>query len=181
MDNYTIYSIFFKNSRYIGKTVNLARRQKIHRSDCFKINNPNYNLKVFRGLRELGITKNELICMPIITINNISSIEATKNERFWYDFFKADLNDDVPGRTEAERYQDNRESKLEYQNEYYQDNRDKILKAIDLIRELKVLPTEEIKELPSEEQLEIMQALFKLELIDSKGNATKEGVSCLYH
>ena len=124
MDNYTIYSIFFKNSRYIGKTVNLARRQKIHRSDCFKINNPNYNLKVFRGLRELGITKNEIICKPIITINNISEEQATKHERFWYDFFKADLNDQVPGRTREEWRQDNREEYDEYQKDYKEKNKE---------------------------------------------------------
>lgn len=51
----TIYKIQCKNTDitdiYIGSSLNYEQRQQKHKTDCNNINNPNYNIKLYKFIR----------------------------------------------------------------------------------------------------------------------------------
>ena len=53
-----IYKLEMDNELiYIGSTTNMTRRKTEHKSDCFNENKNHYNLKLYKIIREQGITK----------------------------------------------------------------------------------------------------------------------------
>ena len=121
---YIIYNIEYKDHIYVGSTKNLKHREINHRSDCFNKNSKKYNLKLYRILREAGISRDEICCKVLSIIQNIDEIQARIYENNWRMFLGADLNLQVPGRTRKEHYEDNNEK----YKEYYEDNKEKIKK-----------------------------------------------------
>lgn len=52
-----IYKITFGKYVYIGSTKNIRRRYTSHRSHCFNSNQKRYNKKLYKQIRDCGITR----------------------------------------------------------------------------------------------------------------------------
>ena len=102
---------------YVGHTTNFIKRKCIHKSNCNNNNSKSYNLKVYQTIRENGGWEN----WSMIKVEDYScsdKLEATKRERYWYEFLNADLNVRTP--------YINKEEIEEYKKEYREANKDKI-------------------------------------------------------
>ena len=126
LKTYTFYKIEFAGSRYIGKTTNLKTRQRLHRSACFNPKSNNYGYKLYKKLRQLGVTKDEIICQKLIIVKNLTKKEAALHERDWYEHLKPDLNSDVPNRSTSEYREENRDEKNRKAKEYWNENREEL-------------------------------------------------------
>ena len=94
---------------YVGHTTSFIKRKAKHKSNCNNSNGRMYNLKVYQTICENGGWKN----WSMIKVEDYScsdKLEATKRERYWYEFLNADLNVRTP--------YINKEEIKEYKNEY---------------------------------------------------------------
>ena len=137
---YYIYWIFFKGHIYVGSTINLENRQRQHRYDCFNMLGKSFSLKVYKTLRKCGITKEEINLQVLEITDDITQKECAVIERNWKDLLKADLNTNVPGRTNKESdkiyNENNRESISKRKKIYYQDNKESIKQKTIEYREI---------------------------------------------
>ena len=106
-----IYGIFPNSGSsdvYIGHTTDFKHRKQGHKQSC---NNPsvkNYNLKVYKTIRENGGWDN--YTMRLIEEYPCSSHnEAAAREFYYFQIYSATLNCAVPNRTKNEWYYDNQE------------------------------------------------------------------------
>ena len=101
---------------YVGHTTNEVDRRREHKSRCTNNNDIQYNLFVYRFIREHGGWYNwQLLVHEKIAVKD--DIEARLRERYWCEFYNATLNRNVPGR-----------SKKEYNAKYQVDHREEIKK-----------------------------------------------------
>jgi hypothetical protein len=75
-----------------------TRRKQIHKHYCNKKNSKNYNLKVYKTIRENGDWNNWNMVM-IEEISCKKRLEATKRERHCLEVLQANLNMVIPSRT----------------------------------------------------------------------------------
>ena len=122
---YIIWDIDDHNLVYYGSTYDLKTRMNKH--ECLKTNKCTSKQIIERGNYKYDILE---------THENIDEYDLVERER-WYILNKPCINKQVPHRTRAEYYQDNKEKFTEYyqnnkekiaeqQKEYYQDNKEKI-------------------------------------------------------
>ena len=144
-DNTFFYRIICKDINitdcYVGHTTNIIRRRARHKHSCNTATNIHHNLKIYQYIRENGGWDSwELI--EIERKKCLDHEDASKQERYWLDFYKATLNCQIPSRTikeycienknkileqKKQYYIENKEIKKEYRNQYYSDNKKKIL------------------------------------------------------
>ena len=99
---------------YVGHTTGFSDRTKNHKSDCNNPNSHNYHLKVYKTIRDNGGWEN----WDMIEIEKYpckDSQEAAARERYWYEFLNANLNNNVPNRTDNEskkNYRDNNKNSI---------------------------------------------------------------------
>jgi glutamate synthase domain-containing protein 2 len=99
---------------YIGQTTNFIKRKQEHKKVCNNENQKNYNLKVYKFIRENGGWMNwSMIMIEQISCENFN--EASKIERKFLEEYKGTLNSNIPSRT-----------KKEFNKEYKELNKDKI-------------------------------------------------------
>ncbi len=141
-ENSVIYKICCKNPEikycYVGSTTNLRMRKNRHKSNCNKEDNPQYNLKVYKFIRDNDGWNNwEIIQLEKPIINEKNELKA--KEREWFEKLGATLNMVVPNRSrqekDKERYINNkeywRESRRPYRLQYYKKNKDKLNKKVE--------------------------------------------------
>jgi hypothetical protein len=110
---------------YVGQTTDFKTRKNKHKSKCNNEKTKEYNCKVYKTIRDNGNWNNwEMIEIEKYPCNDAN--EARKRERYWLEELKANLNCDVPGRTQKEYYLDNKDKISEQKKEYYEDNKDKV-------------------------------------------------------
>jgi len=107
---YIIWDIDDHNLVYYGSTYDLKTRMCTH--ECLKTNKCTSKQIIERGNYKYDILE---------THENIDEYDLVERER-WYILNKPCINKQVPHRTRAEYYQDNKEKIAEY----YQDNKEKI-------------------------------------------------------
>ena len=124
-----IYTIRCKNNDfviYVGSTSStLSNRWGTHRRDCLKCDS-----YIYRYIRENGGIENFYI--ELLEHFEGTKEEMRKREGELIREFKTKpeyivLNHNIAGRDAKEYYQQNIDTKLEYQKEYYQQNTDKRL------------------------------------------------------
>lgn len=106
---------------YVGHTTDFTKRKNKHKTDCNNSNSKSYNLKLYETIRESGGWDN----WTMVLIENYkcnSGEEARKKERYWYEFYNADLNMRSPFISDEERVERNNKQK----KKYYTENVDKI-------------------------------------------------------
>jgi len=118
---YIIWDIDDHNLVYYGSTYDLKTRMCTH--ECLKTNKCTSKQIIERGNYKYDILE---------THENIDEYDLVERER-WYILNKVCVNKQIPHRTRAEYYQDNKEKLAEYYQdnkekiaEYYQDNKEKI-------------------------------------------------------
>ena len=134
MPNYSktvLYKIVCKDINiidiYIGHTTNFNKRKIKHKSRCNNEKNKSYNLKVYQFIRNNGGFENwKIIIIEDYPCEN--KLEAKTRERYWIEELKPLLNSNIPGRTQEERYNDNKEIIAEYQKEYREINKEILCK-----------------------------------------------------
>jgi hypothetical protein len=122
-----IYKIICKDSNindyYIGHTTNLYNRNAKHKSDCNNEKSKSYNLKVYQFIRNNGGFENwEIIKIEDYPCEN--KLEALKRENYLVKELKSSLNSDIPGRTDKEYREDNKEIIAEKKKEYREQNKE---------------------------------------------------------
>ena len=113
---------------YIGHTTNFTKRKNQHKSNCNNPNSKNYNLFVYKFIRDNG-NFNNWDMIEIEKYNCIDRLEASKRERHWVEELKSTLNKQMPSRTpkEARQYykEQNKDKLIEKHKEYTQSKRGK--------------------------------------------------------
>ena len=72
---------------YVGSTRNMTVRKKCHKSNCNNVNNPKYNYKVYKTIRENDGWSNWYM-IPIEVMDNVTKLTAEIRE----DYYRVDLN-----------------------------------------------------------------------------------------
>ena len=149
--NTIIYKICCKdvsiNDIYVGHTTNFTQRKQGHKMCCCNENSNNYNLYVYKFIRENGGWDNwSMIQIEECNCNN--KREAEMRERYWIETLKSVLNCNNPFTSKEEKekqkqdwyeenkeqilqkakghYEENKEEKLEYQKQYANENSEHI-------------------------------------------------------
>ena len=148
LKNYIIYKIYCKNKEitdeYYGHTCAFRERKRNHKSRCTNENIKGYNTDKYKIIRDNGGWYNwEMV--PIEELKNCSFVNAKIREQYHIDLNKSDMNKYKAHRTEEQRidynkdyyienkdkilekYLENRDTILEKKKEYHLENRDKIL------------------------------------------------------
>ena len=117
---------------YIGSTTDFYNRKSNHKYKCNLENGKNYDLNIYKCIRANGGWDN----WSMIEIEKFpckDSLEARARERYWCEQLNATLNSNKPYITDneikeykEEYYQNNKDKLLEYQNKYYNNNKDEI-------------------------------------------------------
>jgi hypothetical protein len=103
----------------------MRRRKWAHKTNCNNETSKEYNFKVYQFIRDNGGWDN----WDMIEVERFEAIDgndARKKERYWVEELKANLNSNIPSRTQKEWVEDNKEYKIEYKKEWYEDNKEKI-------------------------------------------------------
>jgi len=132
--NYTFYKIYCKTNPdlvYIGSTRDFKARTRKHISVCNKPNNKNYNLKVYKTIRENGGWDNWLI-EAIVFQDDLTEKEARVIEQVLMNDFatineqRSYTNNKEAIAQKAQHYQNNKEAIAEQKAQYYQNNKEAI-------------------------------------------------------
>ena len=110
---------------YVGHTTDYARRKQIHKSVCKNENGKLYNLNVYSFIRDTGGWNNWSMIV-IEKYNCNTSLEAKQKERHFIEQLQATLNSNIPSRTKQEYYNDNKDKIVENKQKYMDENKDKI-------------------------------------------------------
>ena len=140
---YVIYKIYYNDVLlYIGSTIDFKKRKREHKSNCYNQNSSNYNLKLYKYIRDNNIVFDEDLIWNFEQTNIIDKTEARKLEGKYITELQPLCNNNVAGRSEKEYfkqwYEDNRDYKKqwiennrdyikEYEKQRYQNNREQIL------------------------------------------------------
>ena len=111
---------------YIGSTVNFKQRKRGHKKVCNNPNYKNYNLKVYKFIRDNGGFKN----WSMILIANTpcdSKLKLGQFERYYYEKLNPTLNIYFPQRTKKEWVNSNKE-RLQIKQKKYRDDNKNIIK-----------------------------------------------------
>jgi len=144
---------------YVGHTTNFQTRYRNHKSSCKNSRSKDHNFKIYQIIRENGGWENwsmkEIEKFPCGDAN-----EARARERFWYEYFVADLNENIPNRTIKEYKDEYKEKYKEYFQQYreinkayiknlnkayYEANKDEINKRTREKRKLNKIKNSELK------------------------------------
>ena len=142
---YTIYKLFKINSNdcYIGKTKDIYKRMALH-----KFYSKTSPYKLYNFMRANGGFEN--FTYEILE-TNIAESEGVYKERYYFDIFQPNLNNNVPGQTQDQSklqyrtknrlqiiekvrhwQQKNRERFNKYQREYKQNKKNNIISPINI-------------------------------------------------
>lgn len=119
---YIIYRIFYKDQvNYVGSTRNYEQRKIKHKSNCFNEKRNEYNKKLYKFIRNNKIPWDSLEFEVIQEDMFDSKEDILKQETFWICFF----NSIELGQNERSAWI-SEEEKIEYQQQYKINNRNKI-------------------------------------------------------
>jgi hypothetical protein len=109
------------NYIYVGSTTEFTKRKSLHKSDCINVSGSRYELKVYQMIRQNG-GWNEFEMIEIEKYPCNDKNESSARERYWKEFFNANMNTQVPGRTKKMWFEDN----PDYQKNYAENNKNEL-------------------------------------------------------
>ena len=136
MINGVVYKLFCKDydDCYIGSTIDFNNRKRQHKTNCNNKNSKNYNLKVYKFIREHnGFDSWEF---EVLEQNEYENKYLLRDrEANFVKILKSNLNSVIPNRTYQEWREDNkeylkkknkeyRENNKEYDKRYYENNKE---------------------------------------------------------
>ena len=115
---------------YVGSCCNFRRRKTAHKTCCNNKKSKNYNFKIYQTIRANGGWQNwSMLEVEKYSCNDKRELEL--RERHWLEQLKANLNCNIPSRTQKERkkqyYEENKNKINEKQKQYNEKNKNKIL------------------------------------------------------
>jgi hypothetical protein len=126
-----MYKLVPKNLKlhlvYVGHTTNFISRKSEHKGRCNRPTDRCYNLKVYQIIRDNG-GWNEWQMIEIEKYPCNDGNEARTRERYWYEFYNANLNTVLPISTQQEYSEKNRVVINAKQLKYYHKNKNVINK-----------------------------------------------------
>ena len=138
---YTMRERGTDNIFYIGSTCSLRRRRNSHKSRCTNINDQYYNMEVYQHIRSVGGWETVILeQLHSFACNNKQELTSEEG-RVYKEFVGKGYqlkNNNVPGRTHKQHYQDNKERILERKKQNYQDNKERILERNEQYNKQKV-------------------------------------------
>ena len=127
MPLYTFYKIVCKDENikdcYVGKTTNLNKRIRNHKSKCNNVKSAEYNYKLYQFIRENGNIDNWNIIE--IEKNEYDNKDSSIRERYWIEELNANLNCRIPSRTLKESSKIYRKNNKEYYKQYFENNKER--------------------------------------------------------
>jgi len=108
---------------YIGSTTNFRQRKNQHKQRCNSEKSEKFNLKVYQNIRLNGGWE-EWSMLLVEKFQCIEKNESLVRERFWFDYYKSQLNTRIPGRTNDEWRNDHKEEIIEKQKVYNKDHKE---------------------------------------------------------
>lgn len=102
---------------YVGSTTNFVKRKNSHKSLCHKEGHKDYNLKLYKNIRDNGGWDNWKM-IPLEEHPCENYIQQLIREQYWIDKLNPTLNNKKAFRT--------KEEEVWYQQQYDKANRDKI-------------------------------------------------------
>jgi hypothetical protein len=125
-----IYRIVCKDTNitdcYIGQTTDFRSRKRCHKCNCNNEKCKDYNSYVYEFIRNNKGWEN-FDMVEVEKYNAVDKLDSHKRERYWIEFYKANLNKYIPSRTNKERNEDNKEEIVEKRKQYYEDNKEEIV------------------------------------------------------
>jgi len=122
---YTFYKLSIADKCYVGSTIVFNDRMRTHKRNCKNENHKEYNLKVYKYIRDNGgFEKVNVMIIDKIIYNDKDA--AREMETKFMLSFEAELNSQYPKRTSKEWYETNKQYKLEKQKQYREENKQKI-------------------------------------------------------
>ena len=125
--NGKIYTIRYKNDDtliYVGSTTQpLYKRWFEHKCHCSKENNEHYNKYLYIKIRETDINNWYIELFEEFPCDNKEQLTKREGQVIRE---IGTLNKMIPGRTQKEYQEDNKDKLLEYRRKYKEDNKDKI-------------------------------------------------------
>jgi hypothetical protein len=113
---------------YVGHTTDFTKRKNTHKSNCNNVNDKHYNFKVYKIIRDNGGWTNWTM-VEIEKYECNDGNEAKARERYYLELLNAQLNSTIPGRSQKQHYEQNKEAKLLKQKQHYEQNKEaKLLK-----------------------------------------------------
>ena len=110
---------------YVGSTINFYRRKNHHKQRCNNDKTNGHNAYVYRFIRDNGGFGNwDMVELEKCQFHD--KRELYGRERFWFERLEAKLNQQVPSRTNKQRYEDKREDILQKKKQYYKDNHPRV-------------------------------------------------------
>lgn len=129
-----IYKLIHKEATnddmiYIGSTINIKERMRHHKGTCNTPKNRNYNVKLYKYIRENGGW--DAWKYEIITDFEIYYEKCKKRYNYEGKFIKTydtanKLNNHIAGRTQKEWCENNNEKVNEIKEKWYDNNREKV-------------------------------------------------------
>jgi hypothetical protein len=121
----TIYKIVCKNTEimdcYVGRSRDCSGRLRIHKEATVNEKNPGYNYKLYKTIRENGGFENwDFIEVETFEHESTDKTTPSQREAYYYNVFKATLNNNVPGRSHNESKKAWLEKNPEYMKKYMQ-------------------------------------------------------------
>lgn len=118
-----IYKIVCKNTNitdtYVGHTTRWKDRKSKHKKYCGEKKNDDrkdFDYPVYQFIRNNGGWNNwSMILVEEYSCEN--KLQAEQRERYWIETLNANLNRNIPSRTKQEYYQDNKTKLINYTNE----------------------------------------------------------------
>lgn len=111
---------------YVGSTCNFTRRKQQHKNDCVYESGREYNRYVYRFIRDSGGWVNWDMLVVERCEGIVDKMGLHIRERYWIETFDAKLNKQVPLRTVAEWWDDNKDSRSIYTKQWYVENKESV-------------------------------------------------------
>ncbi len=134
------------NLCYIGSTKDIDRRMYSHKYACCNEKNKDYNLKLYKTIREhYGDNWDNVNWSVIDCYYNVSIDFRNEIEQYYIELFKSELNmRSVNFIGMKEYYNENKEHIIEYQKQWYNENKEQINERH---RQYRIKNKEKIKEI----------------------------------
>ena len=108
---------------YVGHTTDFTSRKYNHHKRCQNVNGRDYDLKVYKFIRENGGWENwDMVLIETLKCENV--LEARAKERKLIEKMTPSLNNNIPTRSMDEYYKDNRGRLFEDKKEYYKQHQE---------------------------------------------------------
>jgi hypothetical protein len=110
---------------YVGHTTDFTRRKSEHKKNCNNEKRKNYNLKVYKTIRE-NCGWNNWTMIEVEKYPCIDDNEARAKEREWFEILNSNLNTQHPNRSRQEYRADNRDNILIQKKQYREEHKEEL-------------------------------------------------------